>query len=85
MGWAHNRALPGVSSASVTRGVSLSKCSAPPEDSGGPAAFMENRWQYEAVGSRDSREALERLIDDMDEEDWGMSSPKQLADQHDIE
>jgi hypothetical protein len=46
------------------------KCSAPPEDSGGPGAFMENRWQYEAMGSGDSREELERLIDDIDEEEW---------------
>jgi len=31
---------------------------------------MEHRWQYQAVGSGDSREALEGLIDEMNEEDW---------------
>jgi hypothetical protein len=46
------------------------KCSAPPEDCGGPGAFMENRWQYEAMGSGESREELEGLIDDVDEEEW---------------
>ena len=46
------------------------KCSAPPEDCGGPDAFMENRWQYEAVGSGESREELEGLIDDVEEEEW---------------
>jgi hypothetical protein len=46
------------------------KCSAPPEDCGGPGAFMENRWQYAAMGSGDSREELEGLIDDIDEEEW---------------
>ncbi|MGO9595293.1 MAG: plasmid pRiA4b ORF-3 family protein [Steroidobacteraceae bacterium] len=46
------------------------KCSAPPEDCGGPDAFMENRWQYEAMGSGESREELDGLIDDMDEEEW---------------
>jgi Plasmid pRiA4b ORF-3-like protein len=44
------------------------KCSAPPEDCGGPVAFMENRWQYEAMGSGESRDELEGLIDDVDEE-----------------
>src|SRR5882672_1298162 len=46
------------------------KCSAPPEDCGGPGAFMESRWQYEAMGSGESREELEGLIDDVDEEEW---------------
>jgi len=46
------------------------KCSAPPEDCGGPGAFMENRWQYEAMGSGESREELEGLIDDVDDEEW---------------
>ncbi len=31
---------------------------------------MENRWQYEAMGSGESREELEGLIDDIDEEEW---------------
>ena len=47
------------------------KCAAPPEDCGGPDAFMENRWRYEAMGSGESREELEGLIDDVeDEEEW---------------
>jgi hypothetical protein len=46
------------------------KGSAPPEDCGGPGAVMENRWQYEAMGSGESREELEGLIDDIDEEEW---------------
>jgi Plasmid pRiA4b ORF-3-like protein len=46
------------------------KCSAPPEDCGGPGAFMESRWQYEAMGTGESREELEGLIDDIDEEEW---------------
>jgi hypothetical protein len=45
------------------------KCFAPPEDCGGPDAFMENRWQYEAMGSGESREELEGLIDDVEEEE----------------
>jgi Plasmid pRiA4b ORF-3-like protein len=45
------------------------KCSAPPEDCGGPGALMANRWQYEAMGSGESREELEGLIDDVEEED----------------
>jgi hypothetical protein len=31
---------------------------------------MENRWQYEAMGSGESREELEGLIDNIDEEEW---------------
>jgi hypothetical protein len=47
------------------------KCSAPPEDCGGPDGFMENRWRYEAMDSGESREELEGLIDDEeDEEEW---------------
>jgi Plasmid pRiA4b ORF-3-like protein len=46
------------------------KCSAPPEDCGGPNAFMENRWRYEAMGNGESREELEGLVEDMDEEEW---------------
>src|SRR3984885_8040414 len=46
------------------------KCSAPPEDCGGPHVFMENRWRYKAMGSGESREELEDLIDDVDEDDW---------------
>jgi Plasmid pRiA4b ORF-3-like protein len=44
------------------------KCAAPPEDCGGPGAFMENRWQYEAMGSGEPRQELEGLIDDVEEE-----------------
>jgi hypothetical protein len=46
------------------------KCSAPPEDCGGPDTFMQNRWRYKAMGSGESREELEDLIDDVDEEEW---------------
>jgi Plasmid pRiA4b ORF-3-like protein len=46
------------------------KCSVPPEDCGGPDVFMENRWRYKAMGSGESREELEDLIDDVDEDDW---------------
>ena len=35
------------------------KCSAPPEDCGGPGAFMENRWQYEAMGSHRMHSAMQ--------------------------
>jgi hypothetical protein len=45
------------------------KCSAPPEDCGGPDAFMENRWRYEVMGSRESREELEGLIDNVEDEE----------------
>jgi hypothetical protein len=31
---------------------------------------MENRWQYEAMGSGESREELEGLIDDVEEDEW---------------
>ena len=46
------------------------KCSSPPEDCGGPDAFMENRWRYKAMGSGESREEPEELIDDGDEDEW---------------
>jgi hypothetical protein len=46
------------------------KCSAPPEDCGGPGVFMENRWRYKAMGSGESRAELEDFIDDVDDEEW---------------
>jgi hypothetical protein len=47
------------------------KRSAPPEDCGGPYAFMQKRWQYELIGSGGPREQLEDLVDDVeDEEGW---------------
>jgi hypothetical protein len=51
------------------------KCSAPPEDCGGPDIFMENRWQYEAMGSGESREELEGLIDDVEKDEWEIAPP----------
>src|SRR5260370_39237746 len=42
------------------------KCSAPPEDYGGPGAFMENRGQDDAMGNGVSLEELERLLCDVD-------------------
>jgi hypothetical protein len=47
---------------------------APPEDCGGPSAFMERRWQYVAIGSGESQEEWDGLIDEMDEEDWDIMS-----------
>ena len=46
------------------------KRAGPPEDCGGPYNFMENRWQYELIGGGDSREELEDLVDDLEDEDW---------------
>jgi len=50
------------------------KRAAPPEDCGGPHAFMANRWQYELIGSGEAREELEDLVDDLDDEEWNRSS-----------
>jgi len=51
------------------------KNSAPPEDCGGPYAFMANRWQYSAIGGGESREELDGLIDDVeDDEEWDILS-----------
>jgi hypothetical protein len=45
------------------------KRSAPPEDCGGPYAFMQKRWQYELIGGGESREDLEDLVDDVEDEE----------------
>ncbi|MGH7592825.1 MAG: plasmid pRiA4b ORF-3 family protein [Gemmatimonadales bacterium] len=45
------------------------KCAAPPEDCGGPHAFMANRWRYCAKGSGESGEEIDEWDDDLDEEE----------------
>ena len=46
------------------------RCAAPPEDCGGPDAFMEERWKYSAIGGGMSREDVDDLVDDLDDEEW---------------
>jgi hypothetical protein len=46
------------------------KGAAPPEDCGGPQAFMAKRWQFAAIGRGESREDLEDLIDDVEDDEW---------------
>jgi hypothetical protein len=45
------------------------KCSAPPEDCGGPYAFMANRRHYAGYGRGRSREELDDFMDEIDEDD----------------
>lgn len=45
------------------------KCAAPPEDCGGPAAFMENRHYYAARGHGRSPEDVDDFLDQFDDED----------------
>jgi hypothetical protein len=47
---------------------------APPEDCGGPQAFMADRSVYALFGERQARELREDLIDEMDEEEWDILS-----------
>ena len=44
------------------------KCAAPPEDCGGPYAFMATRWRYCARGSGETGEDLDEWDEDLDEE-----------------
>jgi hypothetical protein len=45
------------------------KCSAPPEDCGGPAAFMANRQSHARVSRGASPEELDDFADEFDEEE----------------
>jgi Plasmid pRiA4b ORF-3-like protein len=45
------------------------KCSAPPEDCGGPSAFMANRQYYAGVGRGPSAEDLDDFADEFDDEE----------------
>jgi hypothetical protein len=45
------------------------KCSAPPEDCGGPSAFMANRHYYARLGRGRCDEDLEDCVDDFDDEE----------------
>jgi hypothetical protein len=45
------------------------KCSAPPEDCGGPHAFMSNRQLYAGCDRERSAEDLDEMMDDFDEEE----------------
>jgi hypothetical protein len=45
------------------------KCSAPPEDCGGPSAFMANRQYYARFSRGRSDEDLEELMDEFDNEE----------------
>jgi hypothetical protein len=45
------------------------KCSAPPEDCGGPSAFMANRQYYARLGRGRYDEDLEDCMDDFDDEE----------------
>jgi hypothetical protein len=49
------------------------QCSAPPEDSGGAHAFIAKRWQYSAIGRGESRQELDGLVDD-DDDEWDLLS-----------
>jgi hypothetical protein len=50
------------------------KCSAPPEDCGGPAGFMANRRYYAGFGRGQSDEDLEDFMDALDDEELDCSS-----------
>ena len=43
---------------------------APPEDCGGPQAFMAARFDYTLIGESRSRHELEELLDEVDDEEW---------------
>ena len=43
---------------------------APPEDCGGPQAFMATRLEYTLIGESRSRHELEDLLDGADDEEW---------------
>jgi hypothetical protein len=45
------------------------KCSAPPEDCGGPSAFMANRQYYVGVSRGASPEDLDEFADEFDDEE----------------
>jgi len=43
----------------------------PPEDCGGPHAFMATRFEYTLIGESRSRQEFEDLLDDeVDDEEW---------------
>jgi hypothetical protein len=46
------------------------ECTAPPKDCGAPYALMEDRWKYSAKGGGMSREDVDDLVDDLDDEEW---------------
>jgi hypothetical protein len=50
------------------------KCPAPPEDSGGPSAFVANRQYYAGVGRGPSPEDLDDFADEFDDEEADSSS-----------
>ncbi|CAN7773243.1 plasmid pRiA4b ORF-3 family protein [Variovorax sp. LjRoot175] len=43
---------------------------APPEDCGGPLAFMANRSGYAMIGRGEARHELEDLLDEVEDEEW---------------
>jgi hypothetical protein len=46
---------------------------APPEDCGGPHAFMATRFEYTLIGESRSRQEFEDLLDDeVDDEEWAI-------------
>ncbi|MDM0022170.1 plasmid pRiA4b ORF-3 family protein [Variovorax saccharolyticus] len=46
---------------------------APPEDCGGPHAFMATRFKYTLIGESRSRQEFEDLLDDeVDDEEWAI-------------
>lgn len=49
------------------------KCSAPPEDCGGPQAFMANRQYYTGFGRGQSIDDLLELVDEFDDEELTVS------------
>jgi hypothetical protein len=49
------------------------KCAAPPEDCGGPSAFMANR-HYAGVGRGRSSEDPEDFVDELDDQEFDGSS-----------
>ncbi|MGA2841598.1 MAG: plasmid pRiA4b ORF-3 family protein [Steroidobacteraceae bacterium] len=50
------------------------KCSAPPEDCGGPGGFMANRRYFAGLARRQSDEDLEDCMDALDDEELDCSS-----------
>ena len=45
---------------------------APPEDCGGPQAFIATRFEYTLIGEGRSRHEFEDLLDGVEDEEWDL-------------
>ena len=70
--WVHDVRLEATLAADLKRTYPVcvaGKCAAPPEDCGGPHAFMANRRRYCARGSAQAWEDLDERGEELDEEE----------------